>query len=907
MKKTAIIIAMLVAMPWFLALAAKTPGGAENSISSAQNRQPLLASQVEPPVPTVITGTGLPPEAHLSREIQGRSDIIHPVQNQTNLPKQLPLNVARSTAANRPLETKSEDSGAPIPPDPNVILQGGDTFTSATLITSLPYYDTGTTIGYTNDYEGNCGGVGAPDVVYRFNPPIDTLLNISLCDATDYDSKVYVCVNANPLDIIACNDDNCGLASALAEVHVTAGNSYYIVVDGFSTNSGNYSLSVSLAAFVPDPCDYGGSSIFSNRRTDGADGISDFQSTDGTYDRWGVDDMTVYDHAFVTGINWLCLSSVGFDWNSTADVMLLLDNGGTPGSVYYSFPDMPCTRTSTGRNLFGIDEFVYSVSGLSAYLTAGTYWIAARPNSSTLYNNFWVSAPVQGNPCYISLPDLGYPMWSPGSAAFVIDRDLSFCVMGNFGAQLCSNTSSLWHNGDTNYLQGWYNFRTTDGANDFSIVNDVSFINPVLIHAFNWVTVDNSLDWNGTADYIILADAAGAPGAVISEIHDVPCSRLATGNFPYNFPEYIYTISGLNIYLPAGAFWVGMRPVGASTGSSFWMISANFGQESYVDYSAFGYPRWTPSTTAMGGSYDFSFCIEGEFAPPPDPCTDGTLIYSSGFPDMINGLNVGRSTDGVMNMTVVADVELAQDAVLNDFHWFILEIDNDWNGDADLLILSDNTGTPGSVVYSQNNIPATRIPTGRVLFGIPEYTFGITGAGISLPAGIYWIGLRPVSNTPTSFYWETAPLIGNPVFVDYPDYGYPAWTPSNLPFGVNYDASFCINGELTGGCSFVVGDVNNNGAFNGIDVSFSVGYFKGGPVPPYTCDCNSSTWFVAGDVNGNCAFNGIDVSYMVAYFKGGPAPIPCPACAPTVLGAAPIVIPSSKLIANTKMETTLAR
>jgi hypothetical protein len=88
--------------------------------------------------------------------------------------------------------------------------------------------------------------------------------------------------------------------------------------------------------------------------------------------------------------------------------------------------------------------------------------------------------------------------------------------------------------------------------------------------------------------------------------------------------------------------------------------------------------------------------------------------------------------------------------------------------------------------------------------------------------------------------------------------------------------------ETSSGCQYVVGDINGNGALNGIDVSYGVGYFKGGSVPPYTCLCNGDTWYVAGDVNGNCVFNGIDITYMVAYFKGGAAPVYCPSCPPII-------------------------
>jgi hypothetical protein len=84
-----------------------------------------------------------------------------------------------------------------------------------------------------------------------------------------------------------------------------------------------------------------------------------------------------------------------------------------------------------------------------------------------------------------------------------------------------------------------------------------------------------------------------------------------------------------------------------------------------------------------------------------------------------------------------------------------------------------------------------------------------------------------------------------------------------------------------GGCQYAVGDVNNSGTFNGLDVTYGVAYFKGGPPPPYSCDCPPhGNWFVAGDVNGSCSFNGLDITYMVSYFKGGPAPHPCPDCPP---------------------------
>ncbi len=90
--------------------------------------------------------------------------------------------------------------------------------------------------------------------------------------------------------------------------------------------------------------------------------------------------------------------------------------------------------------------------------------------------------------------------------------------------------------------------------------------------------------------------------------------------------------------------------------------------------------------------------------------------------------------------------------------------------------------------------------------------------------------------------------------------------------------------EPAGGCVYVTGDVNNSGAYNGLDITFGVNFFKGGPEPLYSCECTpGNIWYVAGDVNNSCNYNGLDITYGVAYFKGGPEPMPCEDCPPAEL------------------------
>lgn len=84
-----------------------------------------------------------------------------------------------------------------------------------------------------------------------------------------------------------------------------------------------------------------------------------------------------------------------------------------------------------------------------------------------------------------------------------------------------------------------------------------------------------------------------------------------------------------------------------------------------------------------------------------------------------------------------------------------------------------------------------------------------------------------------------------------------------------------------GGCPYAIGDINDSGTANGIDVTYGVGYFKGGNPPPVQCDCPPhGNLYVAGDVNASCTFNGIDITYFVAYLKGGSPLRACADCPP---------------------------
>jgi hypothetical protein len=121
--------------------------------------------------------------------------------------------------------------------------QGGDTILDAVLI-GIPGSDSGTTAGYNDDYDEVCpySGSTAPDVVYTATPAADVLVDIDLLGST-YDTKLYV-YDEN-LALVACNDDFYpDYVSKLEQVTLLGGVQYFIVIDGWNGDFGNYVITI---------------------------------------------------------------------------------------------------------------------------------------------------------------------------------------------------------------------------------------------------------------------------------------------------------------------------------------------------------------------------------------------------------------------------------------------------------------------------------------------------------------------------------------------------------------------------------------------------------------------------------------------------------------------------------------
>jgi hypothetical protein len=150
----------------------------------------------------------------------------------------------------------------------------------------------GTTVGYLDDSDEVCPYTGSlsPDVYYSYTGTGNYNLQLSLCNS-GYDTKVYVydgslaLVNLRDGSGPACNDDACtssgggafrSFLSCVPNAGDAAGGILYIVVDGYGSLSGNYTITVSKqdsadceppgpclvecppgSGMEPDDCDFG--------------------------------------------------------------------------------------------------------------------------------------------------------------------------------------------------------------------------------------------------------------------------------------------------------------------------------------------------------------------------------------------------------------------------------------------------------------------------------------------------------------------------------------------------------------------------------------------------------------------------------------------------------------------------
>jgi hypothetical protein len=145
---------------------------------------------------------------------------------------------------------------------------GGETCIDATVIDSLPYWDSTTTEGFVNNYSldpSGCTGntTDGPDAVYRYTSNQSTCLALNVVvPLTFWNPALYVLTDCDSLICIGGADMYGPGSPEALYIVIEPGVTYYFVVDGrTSSDYGLYKISISECQSSVEEMEFSGTEI----------------------------------------------------------------------------------------------------------------------------------------------------------------------------------------------------------------------------------------------------------------------------------------------------------------------------------------------------------------------------------------------------------------------------------------------------------------------------------------------------------------------------------------------------------------------------------------------------------------------------------------------------------------------
>ncbi|PJA28466.1 MAG: hypothetical protein CO189_04680 [candidate division Zixibacteria bacterium CG_4_9_14_3_um_filter_46_8] len=385
----------------------------------------------------------------------------------------------------------------PPPPMP------GETCETAIDIPALPYYDAQSTCTFFD----NCAITGSNnrDVIYKLVMTELKNLTVSLCGSA-YDTKLAVfadnCCTGAGTEMLY-NDDFCGLQSEVS------GNFnpgiYYVVVDGYSTACGDYTLNITENLPCIVECPTGG--IPEGEPVCGPDYVDNYNggcnSTPNVF-------QTINNHDVICGTSGTFL----FGGNSYRDTdwyeLSVPADGNLSWSGVAEFPLLMFIIDSGSGDCVDYSILTYATAGvcdtltLSYAVTAGTYWLWIGPSVFTgadcpLDYVAWADGPE--NP----LPDITIGM-TPDNPPIVVPLGGQFTYVGT----LTNNTV-----GDL-YTDVWIKITHLPSGN---FLNWRHWLDVLVVagmtQSYNIIQMVGT--WPPLGEYTLSASCGDYPGVVIDE------------------------------------------------------------------------------------------------------------------------------------------------------------------------------------------------------------------------------------------------------------------------------------------------------------------------------------------------------------------------------------------------------
>ena len=471
----------------------------------------------------------------------------------------------------------------------------GDIIENPFVVTGIPFEVTGTTDGFNDDYDEECPYTGSTsnDVVYMFSTSGGTY-DFSLCES-GYDTKIYI-YDVNQVNI-GCNDDACNSSdgspyrSLLENVTLEPG-LYYVVVDGYGGQNGDYELVI----------DFSGNRGYNYDTTekDPDEGVSDSRTE---YDFLGyniyVDNTMV--NSDIVEYSTYTVAELSNEETYTFGVVAVYEGDPNYESEMITVTDSPVylfgdiTGTIVDPNGDPIDSVAVSSEGVTDTTGAdGTYTLwnlsvgihtvqARRPGFYTA--NADVDVAAQAEPSvqdFVLSPDMQLPV---GLDALPLDEEvfLSWRTPGN-GEEV-----TLQYD-DGVLANAFYFFNTYEDGNAHGIRFDVGAGFDLIAASIKILSEgDEFWPWpnntHGPVRILIFDDNNGFPGNVL---HDE--ETIAEDGWATVYPDLTGLDGSVYVIASHASNWTDPEGFGIDGGVDYPdnMITLYYGEWNYGDYLGYG-------------------------------------------------------------------------------------------------------------------------------------------------------------------------------------------------------------------------------------------------------------------------------------------------------------------------------
>ena len=244
---------------------------------------------------------------------------------------------------------------------------------------------------------------------------------------------------------------------------------------------------------------------------------------------------------------------------------------------------------------------------------------------------------------------------------------------------------------------------------------------------------------------------------------------------------------------------------------------------------------------------------------------DAQVLYDNGTPDAVNGYSTGTVDSIGVNRFLLDDFTITDGDgwTINAFN-----CQSVWGTpgggamgtEIEMEFYADAAGTPdvgGGALATINQTGYNEFQTGDILFSREVVDHTVEFDPINLGPGTYWFRARIIG--PENNFWLTAGngvLNGSECWVDYVDEA--GLQTGTAQFGVASELTWAVLGEVGGGgCAFELGDVNQDGAVDLLDVA------------PFVDALTMGVYICEGDVNEDGVLDLLDVTPFVELLTGG--------------------------------------